>query len=92
MNKLLIAAIATVGFSTAALAQEGTDFASVDVDGSGDVSFEEAQAAWPELTAEAFAAYDIDGSGGLTPEEYDALVLGATAPAEEAPIDDVPIE
>lgn len=82
MNKLLIAAIATIGFSTAALAQEGTDFFSVDVDGSGDVSFEEAQAAWPELTPEAFATFDAEGTGTLSAEEYEALVLGLTTPVE----------
>ncbi|RUT35014.1 EF-hand domain-containing protein [Arsenicitalea aurantiaca] len=75
MKKLLVT-IAAIGFSTAAMAQAGTDFAAVDTDMSGDVSFEEALVAWPELTPEAFTAADLDQNGVLSPEEY-ATLAGA---------------
>jgi hypothetical protein len=73
MKKLLVT-IAALGFSTAALAQVATDFASVDADASGDISFAEAQVVWPDLTEEAFAAADVSMTGTLNLEEFEALL------------------
>ena len=57
MKKLLVSVLVLgLGASTAALAQAATDFATVDADGSGDVSLTEAQTVWAELTPEAYAA------------------------------------
>jgi hypothetical protein len=77
MKKFLVSIVA-IGFTTAAMAQ-ATDFASADVDVSGDVSLTEAQALWPELTEEGFAAADTDASGGLSQEEFDAYAAANPA-------------
>ena len=87
MKKIVLTSLFALGLSTAAFAQGATDFATVDADLNGGVSFAEAQAAWPDLTVEAFAAADTDGTGELTPEQYQALVDaagGAAAPADGA--------
>jgi hypothetical protein len=79
MKKPLVSIVA-IGFTTAAMAQAATDFASVDTDTSGDVSLTEAQVVWPALTQEAYTAADTDQSGSLSQEEYDAY-LAANPPA-----------
>ncbi|SFV37439.1 hypothetical protein SAMN05216456_2923 [Devosia crocina] len=79
MKKIVLSSLIVLGMSGAAFAQAATDFASVDTDMSGGVSFVEAQAAWPDLTEEAFAAADVDGTGELTPEQYAALSGAAPA-------------
>ncbi|KKC35083.1 hypothetical protein WH87_18225 [Devosia epidermidihirudinis] len=73
MKKILLSSLVVLGLSSAAFAQAATDFATVDADASGGVSFSEAQAAWPDLTQEAFTAADTDGNGELSAEEYAAL-------------------
>lgn len=79
MKKIVLSSLILAGLSGAAMAQAATDFATVDTDASGGVSLVEAQAAWPDLTAEAFASADIDGNGELSAEEYGALVAAASA-------------
>lgn len=74
--KKLLATLAIVGFTAPALAQ-AVDFDAVDTDGSGSVSWEEAQVAWPELTEDEFNAADLDGSGELSPEEFESLAHSA---------------
>jgi hypothetical protein len=81
MKKLLVS-IVVLGFSTAAMAQAATDFASVDTDTSGDISLTEAQVVWPTLTEEAYKAADTDQSGSLSQQEYDAY-LAANPPAAQ---------
>jgi hypothetical protein len=66
--------LAAASLSTAALAQGAiVDLATIDTDKSGDVSYVEAQAVWPDLTEEAFKAADVDGSGTLSLEEVSTL-------------------
>lgn len=81
MKKIILTSLFAVGLSTAAMAQAATDFATVDADASGGVTFEEAVVAWPDLTQEAFTVADTDGNGELSAEEYDALVAASAAPA-----------
>lgn len=72
--KKLVALIFAIGVASAATAQQtAPDFATLDIDGSGDVSFEEALAVWPAVTAEQFATIDSDLSGNVSPDEF--LVL-----------------
>ncbi len=52
-----------------ALAQE-MDFATVDADGNGQVTMEEAAAAGWEWSDEDFGAADADGNGTLSEEEF----------------------
>jgi hypothetical protein len=77
----IIAPIVALGFAfatSAAFAQmEARDFASVDTDMSGSVSWVEFQAAYPDFTEEEFNAADIDGSGELSEDEFELLVSGA---------------
>ena len=82
--KKIIVSILALGLSTAGvLAQDAApaapDFATIDADKSGDVSFAEAQTAWPDLTEDAFKAADTDTSGALSQTELDAYL--ATLPA-----------
>lgn len=72
MKQILIA-LSLITLSSAAIAADGVEFSAVDLDTNGVVSFEEAQTAMPELTAEGFAAVDIDASGDLSLEEFTAL-------------------
>jgi Skp family chaperone for outer membrane proteins len=78
MKKIVLSAAVILGLSTAAFAQAATDFATVDADASGGVSWAEASAAWPTLTEDAFKTADADASGELSAEEYAAV---AVAPA-----------
>ena len=73
--KKTLAAIALVAFASPAFAQT-PDFASVDADSSGAVSWEEAQAALPNATEDAFKAADADGSGDLNETEFASLSAG----------------
>lgn len=45
-------------------------FAAMDLDGSGAVSAEEFQKAFPNMNEGAFAAIDKDGNGSITAEEW----------------------
>ena len=72
MKKLLIST-ATVTFLAAAPAMAAApDFAAIDKDGNGSVSFEELIVVMPDTSKEQFAAVDLDKSGELSKEEYDA--------------------
>jgi hypothetical protein len=73
MRKLL-AAVAVIGLSTAAIAQSAGDFISVDADQDGGVTLAELQVVVPDITPELFAAADADSSGALDQAEYDALI------------------
>ena len=49
------------------------DFATVDADASGTVTWEEVQAALPDVTEDAYKAADADASGDLSAEEFVAI-------------------
>jgi len=73
MHKFALS-LAVIGLSvTAAFAQTPTNFADVDTDGNGELSFAELQVVWTDLTQEEFDAADVDASGGLTPDELNTL-------------------
>lgn len=79
MKKIILSSLVVLGLSTAAFAQAAaTDFATVDADVSGGVSWTEAYAAWPTLTEEAYKAADVDASGELSAEEYAAVTVAAS--------------
>lgn len=70
--KKFILALSLIGLGAfPALAQEA-DFATVDADGDGIVSMEEATAAGWTWTEDQFNAADADGDGGLNAEEFAA--------------------
>jgi hypothetical protein len=77
MKKIILSTAVVLGLSTAAFAQAATDFATVDADASGGVSWTEAVAAWPSLTEDAFKTADADASGELSAEEYAAVATPA---------------
>jgi hypothetical protein len=52
------------------------DFATVDADKSGEVSFAELQLVLPNVQEEAFKTADADQSGGLSETEY-ATIAGS---------------
>lgn len=71
MRKFVLA-LALVGLGAVpALAQE-TDFATVDADGDGLVSMNEAAAAGWNWSSDDFNAADTDGDGGLNADEFAA--------------------
>ena len=81
MKKILVAVLVLgIGASSAALAQVASDFVSVDVDASGDVTLTEAQAVWADLTEEAYAAADANADAKVDQAEYEAF-LAANPPA-----------
>ncbi|MGB3337008.1 MAG: hypothetical protein WBA73_07515 [Devosia sp.] len=83
MHKLALS-LAVLGLSaTAVFAQTPTNFADVDTDATGELSFAELQLVWTDLTQEEFDAADADTSGGLTPDELNTL-QPATLPATPA--------
>jgi len=75
MKKVVLALGLAALMAGPALAQE-MDFATVDADGNGQVTMDEATAAGWEWSAEDFKAADTDGNGTLSAEEF------ATATAE----------
>ncbi|VCU58947.1 hypothetical protein EPIB1_1845 [Tritonibacter mobilis] len=66
---LTAAAIATLA---AAPVMASNFAAEVDADGSGTLSLEELQVAYPALTAETFAQIDVDANGEADMEEVAA--------------------
>ncbi len=84
MKKFALAALVLSGLSMPALAQ-GATFEELDIDGNGELSYEEVIVIWPQMTESDFAAADIDGSGGLSADEVGAFQsgAGAAAPAPE---------
>ncbi len=89
MNKILIALLAagmTLGAAaSAAIAQDTSstvpDFQTLDTDGNGKLSLQEAQVAWPDLTQEQIAVVDTDGDGQLNTAEYAQLLVNASSSA-----------
>jgi hypothetical protein len=73
MKRLVVALIFSGFVAAPALAAE-MDFATVDADGDGSVTMEEASAAGWEWDVEQFEAADADGSGALEEEEFMAAV------------------
>jgi hypothetical protein len=68
----ILATLTLVAFTAPALAQ-AMDFATIDADASGTVTWEEVQAAAPDLTEEDFKAADADASGDLSEDEFTAI-------------------
>ncbi len=70
----ILATLTVIAFASPALAQDKMlDFATIDADASGAVTWEEVQAAAPDMTEEAFKAADADASGDLSEEEFVAI-------------------
>lgn len=89
MRKIALS-LAVLGLLSApVLAQTPMSFADVDTDANGELSFEELQVVWPDLSQAEFDAADADGSGGLSAEELGAL-QPAPAPAAPAAPDALP--
>jgi len=73
--KKFLATLSVVAFTAPAFAQ-AADFATADADSSGAVSWEEVQAALPDVTEEQFKAADADANGDLSEEEFATLTAG----------------
>lgn len=87
MKKTILSAAALFGltFAGTALAQ-GLDFNALDTDLDGEISFEELQVVFPNLSTEDFNSLDVDGSGGLSVDEFQVLLqVPEQAPAPDAP-------
>ena len=73
MKTMLTALAATLALSAPGWAQ--------DADGDGNVTLEEFQEAYPDLTAESFASMDTDGDGVLSAAEVQAARDGGLLPS-----------
>lgn len=88
MHKIALTLAALGIATTAAIAQTPTSFADVDIDGSGELSFAELQAVWPDLAQAEFDTADADAGGGLNADELNTLqpaAVPAPAATEEVP-------
>lgn len=75
MKSTLLSAATLFGLALAGGATAQTlDFATLDTDMSGEISFTELQAALPNIVEEDFTLLDADGSGGLSESEFNALL------------------
>jgi EF hand domain-containing protein len=86
MKKLALLAAASIvaaGFGTAAMAQSADDaFTKADANKDGKVTMEEAQGAYPTLTADLFAKADANSDQSLDAAEFGTLEgLTAATPA-----------
>ena len=92
MKKTALGLLALTIVAAPALAQTPLTFAEVDVDASGELSFEELQAAWPDLTQDEFMAADLDMNGALSVDELNGLQPSTLpAPAAAAPVDSMEV-
>ncbi|ODT80053.1 MAG: hypothetical protein ABS76_17855 [Pelagibacterium sp. SCN 64-44] len=73
MRRIAMGLVALTFATATAFAQTPLTFAEVDLDGNGELSFEELQAVWPDLTEDDFNRADVNMSGGLSPDELNAL-------------------
>lgn len=79
MNKCTLTAFAigvsTVMMSTVVMAQVSPtpEFATVDSDNSGQVSYQELQIVLPNISEQQFKIADKDNSGELDPQEFATL-------------------
>lgn len=88
MKTIALGLAALTIMAAPALAQAPLTFAEVDIDASGELSFEELQAAWPDLTQDEFMAADLDLNGSLSADELNGLQPSTLpAPAAQAPLD-----
>lgn len=85
MRRIAVGLLALTLATSAALAQTPLTFAEVDLDGNGELSFEELSAVWPDLTLEDFNRADVNMSGGLSPDELNALQPSTLPAPAEAP-------
>lgn len=73
MHKFALGLAVLTMAAAPALAQTPMSFADVDLDASGELSFAELQAVWPDLTEDEFNAADLDANGSLNVDELNAL-------------------
>lgn len=93
MRKFALGLVALSMAAAPALAQTPMTFADVDTDASGELSFVELQAVWPDLTEDEFNAVDLDMSGSLNAEELNALQPSTMpAPAADAMSEPTPMD
>jgi len=87
MKKTALGLFALTLLAAPALAQTPLTFADVDTDGSGELSFEELRAVWPDLTMDEFMAADLDMNGALSAEELNGLQPSTLPAPGDGPID-----
>ena len=73
MKSVLTTIAAALALSLPAFAQ--------DADGDGNVTLEELQAVYPEVTEDAFTTMDTDGDGVLSASEFQAAIDAGQLPS-----------
>jgi len=76
MKTILTTAAVTLALTAPTWAQS-----AMDTDGDGNVSMEELQVVYPDVTAEVFAAIDGDADGVLSDAEIQAAVDAGILPS-----------
>ncbi len=87
MKKTALGLVALTLMAAPALAQTPLTFVDVDTDASGELSFEELQAVWPDLTQDEFMAADLDMNGSLSADEVNRLQPSTLPAPGAAPLD-----
>lgn len=64
--------VAFIGLSTAAVLAQ-TTFGDLDADMDGELSLQEVQGYWPNMTSTRFSDADLDGSGALNSDEVSTM-------------------
>lgn len=72
------------GLALIALAGPALAATQADADGDGRLSWDEARAAYPDLTEDAFAAIDVNADGELDEEEVTAAREAGMMPMTES--------
>jgi hypothetical protein len=85
MKKITMGLAALLVSAVPVMAQAPLNFTDVDTDVSGELSFEELQAVWPDLTQDQFMAADLDLNGSLNADELAGLQPAAIS--EPVPLD-----
>lgn len=87
MKKTALGLAALTLMAAPALAQAPLTFVEVDIDASSELSFEELQAVWPDLTHDEFMAADLDMNGSLSADELNGLQPSTLPAPGAAPLD-----
>ena len=85
MRRIALGLFALTLAASTAMAQTPLTFAEVDLDGNGELSYEELILVWPDLTQEEFDRADTNMSGGLSADELNALQPSTLPAPETAP-------
>lgn len=72
--KKILASLSLVALMGAPVYAQSEDFTAADINGDGQITYEEAATVIEGLTEDMFNAADADASGALNEDEFNALL------------------